>query len=186
MEPTKSNGTQGYLAPESTKTERPWCETVEQSLATVYARAAWRWIMIWAGAGYPIRLGDEKIVVQNGNGWKAKFPDGPHLIEALRDDIAAVLRHEKSACLFDPTTQHTLRVSHYIPYLKDCLASIRRRIRYHVHVAEVFEKGTLRTPTDSIKAKEVRDRIPVLELQLVQYEKTLRLVSKELPPCSPQ
>ena len=62
-------------------------------VTAAYGAACWRaaknWLAVWSRAGFPAKVRDGKIWMPAN--WVEQFPDGPGLIDALRNEMTALL-----------------------------------------------------------------------------------------------
>jgi hypothetical protein len=72
----------------------------DAALSSALWRAAKTWLVVWAGAGFVPTIRDGKFMMPKK--WLESFPDGPHLLEAMRAEFTALVKDGNKAILADP------------------------------------------------------------------------------------
>jgi hypothetical protein len=72
----------------------------DAALSSALWRAAKNWLVVWAGAGFVPTIKDGKFMMPKK--WLETFPDGPHLLEAMRAEFTALVKDGNKAILADP------------------------------------------------------------------------------------
>lgn len=90
---------------------------VNASLGRAMWRSAYNWIAVWTGAGFPPKVDGDRIVMPAE--WKEKFPDGPGLIQALRNEMIALLAKGGAAFSEDDRLKVPAYQPLYVEYLTD-------------------------------------------------------------------
>ena len=164
-----------YLPPEPVDRfdVNSWAKTVDAVLDRTVRRSAFLWLCRWAGAGFPAKAQDGKILITNGHRWKEWFTDGPFLVDILRKEIGDILLHPESARLQDPSLRQQFWLSYTHPYLHGVADHLAKRINACVWAAERAERGTEKWPADHEAAVKIRAEIPAIEAELAVVRKRL-------------
>lgn len=130
---------------------RPFVDGV---VAGAFWRAAHYWIGVWTGAGFPPRLDGEKIYMPKG--WPEKFPDGPHLMNALRNELVGLLSKGNAAVAED----ERLKIPVFQPlYLEHLARRIDDGVRHSAQArraAGFWERGNSTNDPDPASAEQAR------------------------------
>lgn len=160
---------------ESQMDHRPFVEGV---LAGCFWRAAHYWIGVWTGAGFPPRVEDGKIFMPKG--WPEKFPDGPHLINALRHEIASLILKGNAAVGEDPRLNVPVYQPLYLEYLRNRIDDGVRHSAQARRSASFWAKGNKDHPADpdaagvALKWAEDNDRkIEMLKREVIEMRKAI-------------